>query len=159
MMSKQKKREKAHIYITRFLPYFLMLSARQTTLRFWRHQHKVLSSLLVHPPSMQMSALPVVPNLISTHTNTKRTLSTSNPNPIQNEFYTLQPRQELGAEVSGIDLSSISELSDSLVEQIKNDVHNYEILIFRKQGANSENIIPPEKYVKSSFFLPPRMTK
>ena len=52
----------------------------------------------------------------------------------EHDYYTVKPGK-LGVEVFGIRLND--EVSQDVVEQIKYDIHNYRIMIFRDQGKVS----------------------
>ena len=61
-------------------------------------------------------------------------------------FYKLRPINPLGAEVTEIDLCRV-KMTQLLTEQIRKDTQKHNLLIFRKQGSETEDIIPPKKYV------------
>ena len=59
----------------------------------------------------------------------------------------MTPIAPVGATVTGIDLST-ADLSDSLIDQIRSDIHNHQLLIFKNQSPDNGHVIPPLKRIE-----------
>eukprot|EP00484_Ammonia_sp_Unknown_P030160 CAMPEP_0197028602 /NCGR_PEP_ID=MMETSP1384-20130603/8249_1 /TAXON_ID=29189 /ORGANISM="Ammonia sp." /LENGTH=334 /DNA_ID=CAMNT_0042457625 /DNA_START=98 /DNA_END=1102 /DNA_ORIENTATION=+ len=66
-------------------------------------------------------------------------------------YYKLTP-QALGAVVTGIDLET-SELSNSLIECIRRDIHRHQLLIFKNQAPQKNFIMSPQKRLQLASKL------
>eukprot|EP01084_Bolivina_argentea_P307070 530693_1 len=63
------------------------------------------------------------------------------------EDYHLTVNQPFGAIITNIDLAKCN-LTKSLMEKIKSDIHRHELIIFKEQGQQNNFVIPAQKRVE-----------
>ena len=65
----------------------------------------------------------------------------------KNEYYKLTEIHPFGANVTNIDLSKV-KITEKLIENIRNDIHKYQLLVFKQQASENDYVVPPLRRVQ-----------